>query len=62
MDKNESLKLFEQQSIRTSWDADADKWYFSIVDVIGALTDQDDYQKARKYWNKLMQRLKEEGA
>jgi hypothetical protein len=42
------------------WDDQEEKWYFSIVDVCGVLTDSD-YQMARKYWNKLKQRLKEEG-
>ena len=55
-----SLKLFENQSIRTNWDEEAEKWYFSVVDVIAALTDSD-YQKARNYWKVLKNRLKSEG-
>ena len=55
------LKIFEDKKVRTYWDADAEEWYFSIVDVCAVLTDQPDYQKARKYWNKLKQRLVEEG-
>ena len=56
------IQLFEDQPIRTAWDEDAEEWYYSIVDVVGALTEQTDYQKARKYWNKLKQRLNEEGS
>ena len=61
MTKREIQKLFEDKKIRTVWDDEQEKWYFSIVDVVGALVDSKDYQTARKYWNKLKQRLKEEG-
>ena len=61
MTKREIPKLFEDRKIRTVWDDEQEKWYFSIVDVVGALVDSKDYQTARKYWNKLKQRLKEEG-
>ena len=60
MDDN-TLQLFEGKKIRTQWDAENEKWYFSIVDIVEVLTDSKDYQTARKYWNKLKQRLKEEG-
>ena len=62
MQDNNNLKMFEDSPIRTAWDENAEEWYFSIVDVIGALIEQPEYQKSRKYWNKLKQRLKEEGA
>lgn len=58
MTQNEVVKMFDQQQVRTHWDADAEKWYFSIVDVVAILTESVD---GRKYWNKLKQRLKEEG-
>ena len=61
MTKKQALQLFEQKRIRTIWDEEKEKWYFAIVDVIAVLTEQDDYLKSRKYWNKLKQRLKEEG-
>ena len=56
------IQLYENQPIRTAWDEENEEWYFSIVDVVGVLTEQVDYQKARKYWNKLKQRLNEEGS
>ena len=62
MQDNNNLKMFEDSPIRTAWDENAEEWYFSIVDVIGVLIEQPEYQKSRKYWNKLKQRLKEEGA
>lgn len=62
MQGNHNLKMFEDSPIRTAWDENAEEWYFSIVDIIGALIEQPEYQKSRKYWNKLKQRLKEEGA
>ncbi len=56
------IKLFESKKIRTAWNEDEEEWYFSVVDVVEVLTDSADYQTARKYWNKLRQRLSEEGS
>ena len=61
MAKKEAIKLFGERKVRTIWDNKEEKWYFSIVDVVDILTDSKDYTTARKYWNKLKQRLKEEG-
>ena len=58
----DDIQLFEDQPIRTAWVGDEEEWYFSIVDVVGVLTEQIDYQKSREYWNKLKQRLNEEGS
>lgn len=55
---NTSIKLFEDRRVRTAWNEDEEEWYFSIVDVCTILTDSID---GRKYWNKLKQRLVEEG-
>ena len=60
MTTKQSLQIFEEKKVRTVWDEKQEKWYFSIVDVVTVLTD-NDYQGARKYWNKLKQRLTEEG-
>lgn len=57
MTKQQALKLFEEKKVRTVWDDEQEKWYFSIVDVVSILTESTD---GRKYWNKLKQRLKEE--
>ena len=59
---NDIIKIFDEKPIRTAWDEDREEWYFSIVDVVGVLTEQNDYNTARKYWNKLKERLKIEGA
>lgn len=61
MTKKEAIQLFEEKKVRTVWDDQEEKWYFSIVDVCGVLTDSKDMLTARKYWNKLKQRLKDEG-
>ena len=61
MTKREIPKLFEDKKIRTVWDDEEEKWYFSIVDVVGALTDQSDVEHARNYWKVLKHRLKKEG-
>lgn len=56
-----SIKLFGNDKIRAIWNDEQEKWYFSVVDVVAVLTESKDFQTARKYWNKLKQRLKEEG-
>ena len=61
MTKKQEIQLFEEKKVRTIWDDAAEKWYFAIVDVVGILVDSKDYLTARKYWNKLKQRLREEG-
>lgn len=58
MDKQNSIRLFEQKQVRSIWNEEEEKWYFSIVDVILILTESIDPQS---YWRKLKQRLKEEG-
>ena len=55
------INLFEEHKVRYVWDEEAEKYWLSIVDVCAVLTD-NDYQTARKYWNKLKQRLNEEGS
>lgn len=61
MVKKNSIKLFGSDKIRAVWDDEQEKWYFSVVDVVAVLTESKDFQTARKYWNKLKQRLREEG-
>ena len=58
MNDNIAIQLFEGNQIRIVWDAEAEKYWFSIVDVVQVLTESVD---GRKYWNKLKQRLVEEG-
>ena len=58
MTKKEAIKVFHDKKIRTVWDDEQEKWYFSIVDVVAVLTDSVD---PAAYWRKLKQRLKEEG-
>lgn len=56
---NSSIQLFEDQKIRTAWDAEKEEWYFSIIDVISVLTDTVN---PRRYWSDLKRKLKIEGA
>lgn len=58
--KNQAIVVFESQKIRRDWHQD--EWWFSVVDVVAVLTEQTDSLKARKYWNKLAQRLRNEGS
>jgi hypothetical protein len=53
---------FEDYNIRRQYDEEKDLWYFSVTDIVQALTQQSDFQTARKYWNKLKQRLQDEGS
>ena len=55
---DDKIQIFEDKRIRTVWNEETEEWYFSVVDVVSVLTDSVD---GRKYWNKLKQRLKEEG-
>ena len=57
---NKSLIVFQGKEIPRVWYNE--EWWFSVVDIIAILTEQGDYLTARKYWNKLSQRLKEEGS
>jgi len=54
--------FFETQAIRRVYDEKTETWWFSVVDIVQALTQQPDYQTARKYWNKLKERLGKEGS
>ncbi|PKP46604.1 MAG: hypothetical protein CVT94_14090 [Bacteroidetes bacterium HGW-Bacteroidetes-11] len=59
MTKRVEIKIFEEKTVRTVWDAESEKWYFSIIDVIEILTDSP---RPRKYWNALKTKLKVEGS
>jgi hypothetical protein len=59
MDVNNKIKVFDDKQVRTAWDAEQEKWFFSIIDVISALTGTD---RPRKYWNDLKTKLAKEGS
>ena len=59
MEKKNEIKIFEDKKVRTLWDGDQEKWYFSIIDVIEILTGSP---RPRKYWNALKTKLKAEGS
>ena len=58
MTQKQTIKIFEEKKVRTVWDDNQEKWYFSVIDVVGVLTDSDN---PRKYWSVLKTRLKKEG-
>jgi len=58
MSTNDKIQIFEDKRIRTAWDAEAEEWYFSVVDVVGVLTDSPD---PNNYWKVLKKRLKDDG-
>src|SRR3989338_8953967 len=59
--RDNALAFFENFKIRRHYDEKTETWFFSVVDIVQALTNQTNYQVARKYWNKLSERLKNEG-
>lgn len=56
-----SIRFFNNREVRAIWDADKNKWYFSVLDIVGVLNDQPDYNKTRNYWKYLKNKLKKEG-
>jgi DNA-damage-inducible protein D len=56
-----NIKIFENKKVRSQYNADKEIWYFSIVDIVGVLTDQPSVERARNYWKVLKSRLKKEG-
>lgn len=62
MKRDHALAVFEDYKIRRMYDEKSETWYFSVVDIISALIQQPNFQTARKYWNKLKERLKKEGS
>jgi len=62
MKNQNKIKLFEDKKVRTLWNEGEEQWYFSIIDIIAILTEQDNYQGARNYWKVLKHRLIKEGS
>ena len=61
MTKKHIIQIFQDKKVRTVWDDEQQKWYFSLVDVCGVLTDQPDYDRAKNYWKVTKSRLIKEG-
>ena len=59
MKKQDAIKIFEDKKVRTLWDGEQEKWYFSVIDVVEVLTNSD---RPRKYWNDLKTKLQKEGS
>lgn len=57
-----SIRFFDDREVRAIWDEDHAKWWFSVLDVVALLTDQDDYTKTRNYWKYLKARLRKENS
>ena len=56
-----SIRFFDDKEVRAVWDGENAKWWFSVLDIVAVLTDQDDYNKARNYWKYLKAKFKKEG-
>jgi len=59
MKQQNAIQIFEDKKVRTLWDAEQEKWYFSVIDVIEILTNSD---RPRKYWGDLKAKIKKEGS
>ena len=59
---NNKIKIFEERQVRAEWDENAEKWWFSVVDIVAVLTEQPDYTKVRNYWKWLKNKLQTEGS
>ena len=57
-----SIRFFDDREVRAIWNEDNNKWWFSVLDIIAVLTDQDDYTKTRNYWKYLKAKLKKENS
>ena len=57
-----SIRFYNDREVRALWDEETNKWFFSVLDVVGALNDQEDYGKNRNYWKHLKAKLKREGS
>jgi hypothetical protein len=57
-----NLKIFEEKKVRSVWSEEKQKWFFSVIDIVAILTNQDDYSASRNYWKVLKHRLNEEGS
>lgn len=57
-----SIRFFDNREVRALWDEENHKWWFSVLDIIAVLTDQDDYTKVRNYWKYLKAKLKKENS
>ena len=57
MSSKRSIRLYNDHKVRAVWSEEENKWYFSVLDIIGAINDQDDYKKNRNYWKYLKTKL-----
>lgn len=57
-----SIRFFDDREVRAIWDDEQSKWWFSVLDIVAVLTDQDDYTKTRNYWKYLKAKLKRENS
>ena len=55
-----SIRFFDDQEVRAIWDEENNKWWFSVLDIVGVLNEQEDYTKVRNYWKYLKAKLKKE--
>jgi cell filamentation protein len=56
-----SIRFFNDKEVRAVWDEGKNKWWFSVIDIVAVLNEQDDYGKVRNYWKYLKNKLKKDG-
>ena len=60
MSSKRSIRFYNDHKVRAVWSEEENKWYFSVLDIIGAINEQDDYQKNRSYWKYLKTKLQKQ--
>ena len=60
MSSKRSIRFYNDHKVRAVWSEEENKWYFSVLDIIGAINEQDDYQKNRNYWKYLKTKLQKQ--
>ena len=57
-----SIRFYKDRKVRAVWDEEHNHWWFSVLDIVGAINEQDDHEKNRNYWKYLKSKLKKEGS
>ena len=55
-----SIRFYKDHKVRAVWDEESSRWWFSVLDIVGAINEQDDYEKNRNYWKYLKAKLRKE--
>lgn len=57
-----SIRFYNDREVRAVWDNESNRWWFSVLDIVGAINEQDDYSRTRNYWKYLKTKLRKQGS